>query len=437
MENNLNYKLKKIKHENWHKDRTYLHFDLPVKYEKVSQIVKDSSKVAKHAFLPFITFNIKSYKYQYNPETNKKEKIDKIRNISYSSHLDGHIYSYYASMLSKCYEEKLVAKCLSDNVLAFRKLNKNNIDFAKQAFDDIKNFGECSVIALDFSKFFDTLDHKILKEQWCKVLDVKTLPKDHYKVYKSLTKFSVVDRDKVYKLFKISKNNPRNNHRKRICSIEEFRNEVRGNKLIVSNSTNKGIPQGSSISALLSNIYMIDFDAIMRNYVNKFGGKYYRYCDDMLIIAPLDKKEEVEAFAKKSISHLNVKINPEKTEKREFKFEENGKLKSDVPIQYLGFIFDGQKILIRSSSIARYYQKMKKGVLLAKKTKIKRNRLREKKGNPTKLLYKKKLYENYSHLGKSNFITYGLRAKKRMEDSPSIKKQIGRLWKNLAKEIDN
>jgi hypothetical protein len=224
MENKLNYKRKK--QDGWYLNRTYLHFDLPTQFKKSFKIVKNPSKIVKHSFLPFITFQIKSYKYQYNKKTKRKEKTKKIREISYSSHLDGHIYSYYALILSKYYEKKLLEKSLENNILAFRKLDKSNIDFAKQAFDDIKTYTNCSVIALDFSKFFDTLDHKILKEQWANILNVETLPKDHYKVYKSITKFSTVNRDKVYTHFSISKHNPKSNNRKKICTIEQFRDEV-------------------------------------------------------------------------------------------------------------------------------------------------------------------------------------------------------------------
>jgi retron-type reverse transcriptase len=52
-----------------------------------------------------------------------------------------------------------------------------------------------------------------------------------------------------------------------------------------------GIPQGSPISALLSNIYMFSFDKHMKNYVDSIGGKYFRYCDDMLLIVPSEYRD--------------------------------------------------------------------------------------------------------------------------------------------------
>ena len=73
---------------------------------------------------------------------------------------------------------------LSDNVLAFRSLGKSNIEFAHEAFLSINDFGECGVVALDLSKFFDKLDHAILKDQWANLLGEKKLSPDHFNVFK-------------------------------------------------------------------------------------------------------------------------------------------------------------------------------------------------------------------------------------------------------------
>ncbi len=111
-----------------------------------------------------------------------------------------------------------------------------------------------------------------------------------------------------------------------------------------------------------------------------------------------------------------------------------GSLTADRPLQYLGFLFDGVNVYLRSTSLARYSERMRKGVSLAKATMRKRNKLRMKRGEKTKSLFKNKLYRKYSHLGSRNFITYGLRAADVME-SNTIKKQLKPLWGNLQKEM--
>jgi hypothetical protein len=268
---------------------------------------------------------------------------------------------------------------------------------------------------------------------WLKVISSKTLPADHYAVFKSLTSSSKVDRDSLYKELGISKNNPKKD-RSRVCSPLEFREEVRKKGLVNRNTENYGIPQGSPISAMLSNIYMLDFDSVMSDHVKKIDGSYYRYCDDMIILTHPENRDSVIEFAISEIAKMHLSINQDKTEIANFVISA-GKQKSDKLLQYLGFTYDGERILLRSGALARYSAKMKAGIKLAKLTRDKHNAVREKNGLPEKKLYRRKIYEQYSHLGKQNFLTYGYRSAKKM-DSPNIKKQLKPLWDRLIKEIE-
>ncbi|MFL1804331.1 antiviral reverse transcriptase Drt2 [Plesiomonas shigelloides] len=423
-----------IPKDEWYLHRGYLHFDLPISYKKAKFLVTNPASVAVHPFLPLIGYTISSKKVKKDRSTNTLEIKHKEREIAYSSHVDSHIYAYYACMLKRLYEANIKLAKIDDSVLAFRELGKSNIDFASQAFNKIKEFGECSVVALDFSKFFDSLNHDFLKSKLAALLSCEKLPLDYFNVFKSLTKYSKVDRFKLYSLFNISENNSKNG-RNRVCSIDEFRRVVRANKLIVANNDGFGIPQGTPISALLSNIYMYDFDISMRAFVNEVGGTYYRYCDDMLFIVPIDKKDSVITFAKEQITKIKVQINDDKTEVRTFiKDSISGQLKADKPLQYLGFMFDGENAYIRSSSLARYSDKLKRGVRLANKTKIKYNSIRASNGLEERSLYKRKLYSRYTHLGGRNFITYGLRAARTM-NSKTIKRQLKPLWAKFHQEL--
>lgn len=435
--------MKKTSSLSWYTKRNYIHFDVPVSETKAEKIVTSSTSVARHAFFPFISYDFHLTKLDRDISTGKLYRKPKQRGVAYSSHVDSHVYAYYANLLSNLYEKQVGKVGLHESVLAFRKLDgKSNIHFADDAFNYIRGMKECSVIALDFSKFFDTLDHKILKEEWCKLLQVDSLPKDHFNVFRSLTKFSTVDRGELFKVFEISQYNPKANGRERICSPLEFREKVRGLGLIKSNPNGPmGIPQGSPISALLSNIYMLSFDEHMKNYVDTFGGKYFRYCDDMLFIVPSKYRDTVEALANSKVKALRVKTNSDKTEIRDFRlhggklcsFDESGKQK---PLQYLGFLFDGHSIFLRSTALARYSEKMKGGVKLAKKTMEKENRIRKSKGEPEQnQLYRRKLHRLYSYRGRRNFLSYGYRAAKIM-NSKSIKRQLKPLWQRLQDEIE-
>ena len=423
----------KSKFPAWYRSRGYLHFDLPLSYRKAAAIATNPDRVAKHAFYPFLDYTITAEKIAKDEATQKLVSKPKKRPIKYAAHADSHIYAYYSEKLSAAYENELTKRDLGEPVLAFRSLGKSNIDFAKQAFDTISAFGECAVVALDISGFFDNIDHQILKEKWASLLGEPRLPPDHFSVFKSITKWSSVDKGKVYELLGISKHNPKNG-RHRICDAETFRTHVRGGGLVQANPDSKGIPQGSPISALLSNIYMLDFDQDVKRMTDYLNGKYYRYCDDMLLIGPLSSKDYVEAEIMAKIAALKIEINPKKTDKRVFTLKRS-RLTADKPLQYLGFLFDGQQITIRSAALARYSERMKRAVRRAKRTKIKRNRLKIASGRMPKPLFKRKLYEKYSHLGKRNFIRYGLRAAEAME-SPAIKRQLKPLWERLQEEIE-
>lgn len=419
----------------WFRKRGYLHFDKPISLDHALDIVNNPDAVATHSFLPFLTFISTTSKVHKDKGTNAINKILKERPIAYSSHVDSHIYSYYSATLSEIYENALLSHKITKNVLAFRSLNKSNIEFAYEAFQEIKKRGNCSAVALDLSKFFDTLDHSLLKDAWCKLLATDKLPRDHYAVFKGITKYSKVDKDKVYDLMAIPKNNSKHakKTRKQICSFAEFRNKVRKENLIIPNKANFGIPQGSPISALLSNIYMLNFDIEMNEYVLSLGGEYFRYCDDMLFIVPTHEKNNVAGEAEKRLNKLKVSLNIKKTEIRDFLIMPN-KIICDKPLQYLGFIFDGENIFLRSSSLSRYSDRMKRGVRLAKATMKRKNKIRKLKGLPKKELFKEKVYARYAHVGKRNFLTYGYRASRIMQ-SNSIRKQLKPLWERLQEEI--
>ena len=293
--------------------------------------------------------------------------------------------------------------------------------------------GDCDVIGLDVSSFFDELNHLILKEKWASLLGADQLPDDHYRVFKSITRWSWSSREKVYELFGISPNNPKAG-RHRICTPEQFRDQVRNGGMIETNKLNKGIPQGSPISALLSNLYMIDFDQEVHEFTSSLEGRYYRYCDDILLIVPAGYKSTALDFVADKIAGLHLCVHPKKTTEHEFRMQ-GTQLLADRPLQYLGFLFDGRQAIIRSAALARYSERMKRAVRLAKKTQLKRNKLKLRQGASAKPLYKRRLYAKFSHFGKRNFITYGIRAAKIL-NSRAIRSQLKPLWRRLEEEIE-
>lgn len=417
----------------WFRPRGYLHFDVAIAKKRAINIATDPVQVAAHSFYPLLSYTISVVKARRDASRRTITKVTKDRPIRYASHIDSHIFSFYAHQIGKEYERELESRRLGDCVLAFRKLDASNIEFAAHAFEAVRGLGDCTVLAFDVTGFFDNIDHALLKRTWVRMLGGTTLPADHYALYRALTKFSYVDRDKVYAALGVSAHNPKNG-RQRICSAEEFRDLVRGGGLIEVNPQPFGIPQGTPISALLSNVYLLDFDAAMQAEVNARGGTYLRYCDDILVAVPAGNDVGLENFVVAQLKSLKLAANPKKTEKS--RFVRAGKvLTCDRPLQYLGFMFDGQRVLLRSAALAKFSGRMNQGVRLAKATAKSRNAERVARGLPPKPLYKRKLYERYSHLGHRNFVRYGARAAKIMK-SDAIRRQLRPLWGRLRTAIE-
>ena len=415
--------------------RRYLHFDEPLAPKDAKALATTPARVASWAFMPMLHWIIQAHKVKRQEDGSLEKKEPKDRPISYAAHKDAAIYAYYGQQLGAGYEVRARELDISDCITAFREsCNRCNIDFAQEAFERIRQKGECAALAFDIKGFFDNLDHVVLKAMWCKILNVERLPEDHFAVFRSLTKFAFVDRVAVFDEFGISPQNPRANGRKRICSPVEFRERVRGKKLIQTNKLAKGIPQGSPMSAMLSNIYMMDFDVAVARKVQSVGGLYRRYCDDMLCLVTRESEKEIEDFVMGEIEKVKLEIQKEKTKRHRFRFE-GEKLTVDEPLQYLGFVFDGHRALLRTASVARYYRKMRAAVRLALQTKKKADDLRAQHGEPKQPLKRRKLNIRYSYIGRHNFISYAIRAAKKMKE-PAIRKQIKPHWKKLNAEVE-
>lgn len=338
----------------------------------------------------------------------------------YAAHMDAHIYSYYSHLLMERYSEILRQRGISDSVLAYRSLKKSNIEFAKEAFDAIRRIGDCTVLCFDVKSFFDKLNHEYMKRKWMEVLNVSRLPNDHFAVFEAVTKFAYVKKDTLFSTFDLPKGARLSDYR-RICSPAKFRYKVRSSKMVKTNSDPFGIPQGSPISSTLSNIYMLDFDVAINDCVKAFGGRYWRYADDILIIVPTNEKDKLSSLVAKELKKIELKASPKKTEEAIFKdgriqqHSQGGVVSQKDYMQYLGFIFDGTTVRIRPASITKFYRRMKRGIRAAKRNSAKMN----------VPVSRKRIYDLYSHLGHRNFISYAYRAAEIMK-SKAIRRQVAK-----------
>ena len=375
----------------WYAKKPYIHFDLPLSPEDAKAYVSDPNKVARHPFYPLLSYQLITPRIRKSPPGSASPFTTepKYRPIAYPSHKDGYIFSYYKSILEHPYEDWVNKQGLRDVITAFRSNGENNVTLAKKSFEFIKDNPVCQIVVTDVESFFDNLDHNLLKEIWARFLGKSKLPDDHYSVYKAITRYSTVERHEAYNLFgfRLSGRLSRTNSPRRLCTPKQFRDKVVSRGLIERHVISKGVPQGTSLSPLLSNMYMADLDSAMYAYISSLGGKYWRYCDDILIVVPGTGKTDILRKLDRQLESLKLSRNQAKTT-----LLGGTDLPTRKQLQYLGFVFNGTDAVIRSSSIHRYHRKLKKAV---RKARVLQS-IESKRSQTTAPLRKQALYNMYS-----------------------------------------
>ena len=393
-----------VKHHN--DTKPYAHFDLRVSLSmpSIRKYVMDRTKIVTHSFYPFIHFEKKNSRYG-------KKGPKKPRELYYCSHLDRCVYQRYAFLLNYQYNIWACKNNIDDVAIAYRdSLGKNNIDFAKDAFDAIRSFPQCFILVGDFTNFFDNLEHQYLKKMMCEVLGVERLPQDYFSVFKNITRFSSWDWKDIVKAAgeNIAERGVRKkiNSKETVLTKEQFQ---KNKKDIKKNISGVGVPQGSPISAVLSNIYMIKFDKDIKRYVTSKGGIYMRYSDDFIIVLPYERDAEIADFTSYIFSYVEsmkglIDLQKEKTSCYTYKDEAIYEGDQPSSINYLGFLFDGKNIRIRPRAITKYYYRMRR-----KANTIGRSNWTSSKG---RRISAKELYSIYSRNDeKQTFIDYARKAK--------------------------
>ncbi|MEM9715151.1 MAG: antiviral reverse transcriptase Drt2 [Pseudomonadota bacterium] len=411
------------------KERNYLHFDLKLVRDTSALPLIDEYEEA-HRFYPLLGYTDTREKFVRNEQKQLVKKF-KERPIKFSSHRDAEYLQVYGAQLASKYESALARLGLQSAVLAYRKGGGSNIHHAKALFDEVKLYDECVVFALDISKFFDRINHFLLREILEDILGSRLSGHD-WNVFKNITKFAWVEINDIEN--KLGKDRVRNG---RICSESDFKNHVRGKTkgMVRVNQDAFGIPQGTPVSGLYANIYLLQLDRVLKKVCNNIGGSYRRYSDDLAIVLPAHvfngNSENFKNLIKlvgKCLDDQKLEFSEDKTEVSHFK---NGKLCSVKPLQYLGFTFDGESTLIRSTTLDAYRGKMRKGIhaklMAAKHGEINKNEV-----------FKRELLSRYTHLGKRrNFLTYAYNASD-IFNAPEIRQQVKShmTWFNRTYELE-
>ena len=429
---------------NWdkYKMKGYFHFDEPVYIQHMKSHLQNRDWISSYAFLPFIHFEIIFKRYGTKLEDGEKIEDEKVRKIFYAAHKDQYIYKYYGDLLNLSYNEYAENHGIDEEAIAYRNnKGKNNIEFTFEVFDFLFKQQEALVISLDFTSFFDNINHSYLKQNMKEVLKVEELEEDWYQVFKNTTKYSYIDKNHVDELLKdkygIKKFNAHDS--KLEITPKEFRKLKPG--ILEVNRKPYGIPQGSGMSAVCSNVHLIHFDKELKAWAVQQGALYRRYSDDLILVIPcnienmnyLELKNQVLDIVGK-YKEYGLDVQDKKTEIRLY---QDGRIKDEdkapSTLDYLGFVTDGKVLRLREKSLFKYYTRAYRKAKTSKRISKATKRPGPKRG----------LYDIYTHLGYNyknlgNFTTYAYKAHKKMSQLKTrslIRQQIKRHWNRIHKRM--
>jgi len=494
------------KTKDWFRLKKYPHIGLPLGESDrywVEKYVRNPDSVARHSFFPFIhrTMLTRKFRREYDDWSGEilndgMRKIgEKSREIFYANHLDSNVFSYYTTIIGAFYEHELSSRDIQSSVTAYRNLQHpkkrrgmNNVDFAEEVFSFIRRQTSQALIAttFDIKSFFDNLNHEKLKSIWMRLLGAERLPPDHYNIFKGITRFSYIDikslfeivkddlirRGKTGQLERISVKEQRNIRNQEViafCKTSEFGPKVRRSGVVKANKfikqedgtpikREKGIPQGSPISSMLANVYLLDFDSRVSAAVKECGGLYRRYSDDIVVVTPESEGTRISELVQNTIKEYELEIQPSKTNSYQFqqtpngydcgKILQNGTINRGRRFAYLGFEFDGKFTYLKSASLSKFYRRMKhsvrRGAFYAKFSNYEQGRGQ---------VFRRRLFKKFSYLGAKrkmkwerdvdtgkwrksykhewgNYLTYANMAHFNLRNS-KIKSQIRKHWITL------
>ncbi|MBB1069400.1 hypothetical protein H5S40_04430 [Limosilactobacillus sp. RRLNB_1_1] len=124
----------------------------------------------------------------------------------------------------------------------------------------------------------------------------------------------------------------------------------------------------------MANIYMIKFDELLAEMIDKFNGIYRRYSDDFIIVIPQSDMayEDIKVLKNEIIAKSNeinkLEIEHSKTQllsyskKTKSIYKYNDKERKKSSLSYLGFSFDGVSVSLRSNSIYKFIYRSKRTI---------------------------------------------------------------------------
>lgn len=401
----------------WFKPRHYKHFDVPIGPEWAAAITAE--QVAAHAWSPLLHWVKETRRYRLNDQNVMELKV-KPRDIMHASHRDACILAKYSHDLTGKLDAWYVANGLNEAVIAYRSLGQSNYHFAATAQAYVREHQSVEAMCFDVTGFFDNINHKRLKRRLKWLLGVDELSDDWHRVFRAVTRYSHVRKSylKAHPAFR-QRLKQRGADRP-LATVKELK--ASGIPIDV-NATDIGVPQGTPISASLSNLYLADFDLAMKALADQHGALYQRYSDDILIICEPEHADSLAAAVEAALKEEALDLQTDKTVRLQFTGNERDNF------QYLGYQLGLGPALIRPGSLSRQWRSAKRAI---RRSERKAERLAT-SGQKDKI-YTRKLRGRLTHVGGRNFLAYTDRSSDELQ-SPAIKGQVKALRKFIMQSL--
>lgn len=252
-----------------------------------------------------------TYDFSFYKQKLIVKSMNKTREISIPTLRDKLVIKYLDFYIRDKFEE------VTKNILNAQQIIKKVKD-SKNKYD--------SFIKVDIQNFFSSINHEILVNKLKSNIDDETILNLITKVITQST---------------VDVNTP-------------FKQRIKYNN-------KEGLPQGLSISGLLSEIYLFD---LVQKYSKKDNLEFFRYVDDVLIFCKKSDIEEITKSLKSDFEDLKLTIH-------DFAINSNKSSFGNInePFEFLGYKFEDKLISVRETSIQKMYANISKLFTLYKNKK--------------------------------------------------------------------
>lgn len=238
-----------------------------------------------------------TYDFSFYKQKLIVKSMNKTREISIPTLRDKLVIKYLDFYIRDKFEE------VTKNILNAQQIIKKVKD-SKNKYD--------SFIKVDIQNFFSSINHEILVNKLKSNIDDERILNLITKVITQST---------------VDVNTP-------------FKQRIKYNN-------KEGVPQGLSISGLLSEIYLFD---LVQKYSKKDNLEFFRYVDDVLIFCKKSDIEEITKSLKSDFEDLKLTIH-------DFGINSNKSSFGNInePFEFLGYKFEDKLISVRETSIQKMY----------------------------------------------------------------------------------